>query len=75
MADQMDLIQLAVREVIENELSLNAWRNSKDTIVLQLMLGEERVGKLLELDIDWNTDHGHGGGQYVQGLDVKVVDP
>jgi len=64
-------IQSIVREMLKEELSIMAWNNSDGTITVQLMLGKERVGKQLKLDVNWKTGHGHGGGSYVTGLEVK----
>jgi len=62
-------IQDIVLEMLKKKLTLKASNNFNDTITLQLMLGEEEIGKV-ELDMKWETDHGHGGGSYVTGLKV-----
>ena len=66
-------IQNIIREMLKDELSVMAWNNSDQTITIQLMLGEERVGKQLCLDINCKVDNGHGGGSYVDGLAVKWI--
>ena len=65
-------IKRIVREMLVEELSVMAWNNSDDTITVQLMLGKEQIGMEIDLDVNWETDNGHGGGSYVTGLKVKV---
>jgi len=64
-------IKRIVREMLIEELSVMAWNNSDETITVQLMLGKDRIGKEIDMDVAWKTDHGHGGGSYVTGLKVK----
>jgi hypothetical protein len=67
-------IKRIVRKMLTEELTIMAYNNSDETISLQLMLDGVEIGNLLNLDIDFKTDHGHGGGSYANGLLVKVID-
>ena len=58
-ADMMDMMQLAVRETIKNELTLHAEEYHDGSVELQLMLGEDAVGKPFYLSLDSDTDHRH----------------
>jgi len=66
-------IKRIVREMLKEELTIMAYNNSDDTISLQLMLDGVEIGNLLNLDVCFKTDHGHGGGSYVTGLEVAVI--
>ena len=66
-------IKRIIREMLKEELTIMAYNNSDDTISLQLMLDGIEIGSLLNLDVIYETDHGHGGTK-VHGLEVKVID-
>ena len=72
--DQADMIQIIAREVIKNELSLTVQNSYDKSITIQLMLGNERIGKKLELSIDRKEAWTVPGGQYVTGLTAKTIE-
>lgn len=73
-SDLMDMIQLAARDIIKNELTLEHWDSRDGNVVFQLKLGEKTIGKPLRLSVDWKQDHGHGGGTYINGLTLEVIE-
>ena len=57
--DLMDMIQLAVRETIKNELTLKASEHHDGSIEVQLYLGEETIGEPYYLSVTHDSDHRH----------------
>ena len=70
--DHADMIQMIAREIIKNELSLTVQNNYDKTITLQLMLGNEQIGKKLEVNINQKIDW--KGDQYAIGLTAKTIE-
>lgn len=68
-------IQSMVREVLLKELTLEH-RPGLDpgSVIIQLKLGDKKVGKAFRLSINWKQDHGHGGGSYVNGLTISELE-
>jgi len=54
--DLMDMVQLAVRETIKNELSLKANERHDGSIVIQLYLGKEPIGDPYYLNLTTTGD-------------------
>ena len=53
-------IQSIIREMIKEELTVMAWSNSDDTVSIQLVLGDELIGKQLKLDVYHSENDKHG---------------
>jgi hypothetical protein len=66
-------IQNIIREMLVEELTLEHWDGNDGNVIMQLKLGDKKVGKVLRLGINWKQDHGHGGGSYVNGLTLEEL--
>jgi hypothetical protein len=66
-------IQSIVREMLLEELSFEHWDTNDGRVIIQLKLGDRKIGKALRLGIAWKQDHGHGGGTYVNGITLEEV--
>jgi hypothetical protein len=68
-------IRQAIRQMLHNELSLVVEKTDTNEAVISMILHGKPVGEPITItaDLEWERDHGHGGGSYVSGirLDVK----
>ncbi len=69
-------IKRIIREMLEEELSIHAEQQgfSRNNVVFQFKLAGKPIGEpvTLSAELIWNTDHGHGGGSYVNGVRLKI---
>ena len=73
MADQTDVIQMMIREMIRKELTLTAVGHWKDTVELQLELSGEPIGKPVYVKLDTDADHRHNC-DHVTDVDLYVTE-
>jgi len=68
-------IKRIVREMIHEELSLVIKKRGNSKVVISMTLHGDPIGEpiSIEADLTWYRDHGHGGGDFADGvrLDVK----
>jgi len=75
------IARIAIREMLEKELSLRIGRVENDEgtgsapyVIVELLLAGDPIGKsfCLTPELSWKTDHRHGGGSYVNGVRLEI---
>ena len=69
-----DNMRISILEEKLKELSLSA-KKKGDSIVFTLMLESEQIGPPITIKprLKWKHDSGHGGGSYVDGVELDIV--